>query len=90
MSYLQGKQGRYNDNFSLQRAICMQKTGTERLQGQDSKHLNQYHDINPNATAGNFRCFPQEDLHIVEQLVEVNILVYDFKVPDDGFFCRFR
>ena len=67
----------------------MHKTGTERLEEETSKLLNENLDINPNATAENFRGVALEDLHSVERLPEINILVYDIEVLDNGTIGEF-
>ena len=46
---------RYNDNLCLLRAVCMHKTGTERLEEETSKHLSALLDINSNLSVENFR-----------------------------------
>ena len=75
---------RYNDNLCLLRAVCMHKTGNERVEEETKKLLNAYLTANPQLSVQNFRGVGLEDLHIVERLAEVNILVYDNEVSDGG------
>ena len=75
---------RYNDNFCLLRAVCMHKTGTERLKKETSKLLKALLDINWNLSVENFRGIALEDIHVVEDLAKVNILVYDIEVSENG------
>ena len=62
----------------------MHKTGNERVEEETKKLLNAYLTANPHLSVQNFRGVGLEDLHIVERLAEVNILVYDIEVPDGG------
>ena len=62
-------------SLSLLRAICMHKTGAESLEEETSKLLTQYFNINPKVTGEIFRGVCFENLHIVERLAEVKILV---------------
>ena len=45
-----------------------------------SQFLNQYFDINSNVTAEKFRGVGLEDMHVVERLAEVYILVYGIEI----------
>ena len=62
----------------------MQKRGNERLQAEIEKLFKVHLTANPRFSVGNFRSVGLEDLHIVERLAEVNILVYDNEVSDGG------
>ena len=75
---------RYIDNLCLLRAVCMHRTGNERLEEETKKLFNAYLTANPHLSVQNFRSVGLEDLHIVERLAEVNILVYDIEVSDGG------
>ena len=83
LSYKANKE-RSNNNLCLLRAICTHKTGTKRLEEELSKFLNQYLDISSNKRAEIFRNVAPEDLHMVEQLGEVYISVYDIEVSYKG------
>ena len=83
LTYIAHK-GKYIENLCILGAICMHKSGTKRLKEEISRLLNQYLDIKPNATADNFRGVALEVLHIVERLAEVNVLVNDIHVTEDG------
>ena len=74
---------RYNDNLCLLGAVCMHKTGNERAQEETKKLFNAYLTANPHLSVQDFRGVGL-DLHIVERLAEVNILVYDIEVSDGG------
>ena len=83
LTYKSNKE-RYNDNLRLLRAVCMHKTGSERVEEETKKLLSAYLTANPHLSVQNFRGVVLEDLHIVERLAEVNILVYDIEVSDGG------
>ena len=83
LTYKSNKE-RYNDNLCLLRAVCMHKTGNERVEEETKKLLNAYLAANPHLSVQIFRGVGLEDLHIVERLAEVNILVYDIEVSDGG------
>ena len=74
----------YNDKLCLLGAVCMHKTGNERVEEETKKLLNAYLTANPHLSVQNFRGVGLEDLHIVERLAEVNILVYDLEVSNGG------
>ena len=75
---------RYNDNLRLLRAVCMHKTGSERVEEETKKLPNAYLTANPHLSVQNFREIGLKDLHLVERLAEVTILVYDIEVLDGG------
>ena len=75
---------RYNENLCLLRAMCMHKTVKEWVAEDTKKLFNSYLTANPPLSAQNFRGVGLEDLHIVERLTEVNILVSDIEVSDGG------
>ena len=62
----------------------MHKTGTKRSEEETSKLLNALLDINSNLIVEIFRGVALEDIHVVEDLAKVNILVYDFEVSENG------
>ena len=49
------KKERYNDIFSLLRAVCMHSTGTEKLKEETSNLLNAFLNVNSNLTIENLR-----------------------------------
>ena len=63
----------------------MHKRGNERVEEETKKLFNAYLTVNLHLSVQNFRSVGLEDLHIVERLAEVNILVYDTEVSDGGF-----
>ena len=75
---------RYNDNLCSFRAVCMHKTGTERLEDETSKLVSALLDINSNLSVENFRGVALKDIHVVEDLAKVNILVYEIEVSENG------
>ena len=75
---------RYNDNLCLLRAVCMHKTVTEKLGEETSKFLDALLGIKSKLSIENFRRVALEDIHVVEDLANVNILVYDIEVSENG------
>ena len=75
---------RYNDNLCLLWAVCMHKTGNERVEEETKKLLNAYLTANPHLSVQNFQGVALEDLHFVERLAEVKTLVYEIEVSDGG------
>ena len=57
---------RYIENLCLLKAIRFHKTGTESLDEETSKFLDQYLDINPNVAAEKFRDVAFKDQRIFE------------------------
>ena len=84
-SYTSNKE-RYNDNLCLLRAVCMHKTGKDRVEEETKKLFNASLTANSHLSVENFRGVGLEDLHLVGRLAEVNILVYDIEVSDGGNF----
>ena len=76
--------GRYNDNLCLLWAVCMHKTGNEKVEEETKKLFNAYLTGNPHLSVQNFRDVWLEHLHNVEQLAELNILVFDIEISDGG------
>ena len=69
LTYKANKEG-FNDNLCLLKAICMHKTGSQRLEKETSKLLSQNIDITPKVTAEAFHGVALEVLHVVERLAE--------------------
>ena len=83
LAYKSNKE-RCNDNICLPRAVCMHKTGNERVEEETKKLFNAYLTANPHLSVQDFRGVGLEDLHIAERPAEVNFLVYDIEVSDSG------
>ena len=81
LTYKSNKE-RYNGNLCLLRAVCMYKKGNERVEEDTKKLFNAYLTGSLHLSVQNFRGDGLEDLHVVERLAEVNILVYDIEVSD--------
>ena len=64
LSYKSNKE-RYNDNFCLLRAVCMHKTGNDRVEEETKKLFSGYLTANPHLSVQNIRGFGLEDFHIV-------------------------
>ena len=62
----------------------MHKTGNERVEEETKKLLSAYLTANPHLSVPIFGSVGLKDLHFVERLAEVNILVYDIEVSDGG------
>ena len=60
----------------------MHKTGSQKLEEERKKLINAYLTVNLYVSVQNYQRVGLEDLHIVERLAEVNILVYDIEVSD--------
>ena len=74
---------RYSDNLCLLEAVCMHKTGDEKVEEETKKLFNAYLTANPHLSVQNFRSVGL-DLYIVERSTEVNIFVYDIEISDSG------
>ena len=83
LTYKSNKE-RYNGKLCLLRAVCMHKTGNESMEEKTKKLFNSYITANEHLWVQNFRGVGLEDLHIVERLAELKILVYDIEVSDGG------
>ena len=73
---------RYNDNLCLIRAVCMHRTGKKMLEEGTNILFKAYLTANPHLSVQNMRGVRLVDLHIVDRLAEVNILVHDIEVLD--------
>ena len=62
--------------------MCKHKTGNETVEEETKKLFNAYLTANSHSSVQNFRVVGLDDLHIVERLAEVSILVYDIEVSD--------
>ena len=71
-------------NFCLLRAVCTHKTRNERVEEGSKNLFNAHLTANPHLLVQNFRGVGIEDIHIVEGLAEVSILVYDIEVAGVG------
>ena len=81
--HLQGDRGRNNDKLCFLGAVCMYRTGTEKLQ-EETSLLNAFLKVNSNSTLENFWGIALKDLHIVERLAKGKISVYNIEVSDIG------
>ena len=74
----------FYDNRCLIRSVCMHRTGTERSEAETIKPLNDYPNVSLNLSFENIRGVAFGVHHIVDQVAEVNILVFDMEVSDTG------
>ena len=88
MSYSQGEQGTLQRESLSAKSFLHAQNWNRKLEEDTSKLRNQHLDLDAKVTAENFRGVALEDLHIVEWLSEVNILIYDNEVSDNGYIVH--
>ena len=73
----------YNDNLCLFRALALHLHGTQRLEGETSKIFNLFINKMDGMSADQFRGFHMNDIPFVEDLLTLNIVMYDIDIVDD-------
>ena len=72
----------YNDNLCLFRALALHLHGTQRLEEKTSKLFNLFINKVDGLTADQFQGVHMNDIPIVEDLLTLNILLYDVDIVD--------
>ena len=83
LTYKSNKE-QYNDNIFLLKAVCVHKTGSERFEEETKKKINACLAANPHLLVQNLRGIRLQNLHNIERLAEVNILMYEIEVSHGG------
>ena len=82
MCQLQGKRGTLQRQSLSAKSHLQARNWNTEVRGRVIETCQSKIDINLNVTAENFQGVRLEDLHILQRLVDVNFLVYDFEVLD--------
>ena len=72
----------YNDNLCLLRALALHLHGTQRLEEETSKLFNLFINKMDGLSADQFQGVHMNDIPIVEDLLTLNILLYDIDIVD--------
>ena len=72
----------YNDNLCLLRALALHLQGTQRLEEETSKISNLFINKMDGLSADQFQGVHMNDIPIVEDLLTLNILLYDIDIVD--------
>ena len=82
LTYEENTRQPYNDNLCLFRALALHLHGTQRLEGETSElfnlFINEKDELSPNLLQG----VHMNDIPIVEDLLTLNILLYDIDIVD--------
>ena len=81
----------YNDNLCLFRAVALHSLGNERLQEETSKIFNLFLKNSEEGDVSNFQAVHLKDIAKVEDLLRLNIFLYDIDFVDGeliGELCR--
>ena len=76
----------YNDNLCLFRALALQLHGTQRLEEETSKLFNLFINKMDGLSPNQFQGVHMNDIPIVEDLLTLNILLYDTDILDGNIF----
>ena len=72
----------YNDNLCLSRALALHMHGNERLEEETSKLFNLFLVNSTNPDTSNFQGICMDDIPSVEDIVGINIFIYDIDLID--------
>ena len=72
----------YNDNLCLFRALALYMHGNQRLEEETSKLFNLFINKMDGLTPNQFQGVHMNDIHIVEDMLTLNILLYDIDIVD--------
>ena len=82
LSFEQNTRQPYNDHLCLFRALALHMHGKQRLQEETSKLFNLFIDKMDGMTRNQFQGVHMNDIPIVEDLLTLNILLYDIDIVD--------
>ena len=74
----------YNDNLCLFRALGLHLQGTQRLEGETSKVFNLFINKMDGLSADQFRGVHMNDILFVEDLLTLNVVLYDIDIVDSN------
>ena len=75
----------YNDNLCLVRALALLMRGNQRMEGVTSKLFNLFKSKMDGLSADQFQGVNTNDILFVEDLLTLNIVLYDVNIVDDNF-----
>ena len=82
LMYEQTTRQRYNDNLCIFLALSLQLHGFQRLKEKFSKVINFFINKMDGLSPNQFQGVHMNDIHIVEDLLTLNILLYDIDIVD--------
>ena len=82
LTYEENTRQPYNDNLCLFRALALHLHGTQRLEEETSKLFNLFINKMDGLSADQFQGVHMNDIPIVEDLLTLNILLYDLDIVD--------
>ena len=86
LTYEENKRQPTNDNLCLFRALDLHLHGSQRLEGEISKLLNLFINKMDGLSPNQFQGVHTNDIPTVEDLVTLNILLYDIDIVDGNIF----
>ena len=82
LTYEQNTKKPYKDNLCLIRALALHLHGNQRLEEETSKLFNPFLFNSTNPDPSNFQRFCMDDIPSVEDIVGINIFIYDIDLID--------
>ena len=82
LTYEESTKQPYNDNLCLFRALALLLHGTQRLEEETTKYFNSFVNKMDGLSTSQFKVVHMNDIPIVEDLLTLNILLYDIDVVD--------
>ena len=82
LTYEENTRQPYNDNLCLFRALALHLHGTQRLEEETSKSFNLFINKMDGLSPNHFKGVHLNDIPIVEDLLTLNILLYDIDIED--------
>ena len=82
LTYEQNTRRPYNDNFCLFRAPALHMHGNQQLEEETSKLFNLFFNKMDGLSADQFQEVHKNDIPVVEDLLTLNILLYDIDIVD--------
>ena len=82
LTYEENTRQPYNDNLCLFRALALHLHGTQRLEEETSKIFNLFINNKDGLSTDQFQGVHMNDIPIVEDLLTLNILLYDIAIVD--------
>ena len=74
----------YNDNLCIFRALAIHMHGTQRLEEEISNFFNLFINKKDGLSPNQFQGVHMNDIPIVEDLLTLNILLYDIDIVDEN------
>ena len=86
LTYEKNTKKTYKDNLCLFRALALHLHGNETLEEETSKLFNLFLVNSTNADTSNFQGVCMDDIPTVEDIVSINIFIYDIDLFDGAMF----